>query len=439
MRRFRRLIFFRALLLLVALTGFAYLLFKEQYLYALLLAPFCMWVLALNFRSQLRAYQELEEFAEAARYRDFTRYFPLSRAKAELLPLRSAFNEINGVFKKISGERETQYQYLHQILEIVDTAILSYNTDTHEVVWMNEAFKKLFGIPYLHRFDALQRRNEDLYQKTMQLVPGEQTLLSVQASRGTIKLLLTASQFQTPEGKFQLVVYQNINEALDETEAKAWQKLLSVLTHEIMNSIAPISSLADTLKSRLDSLPNHEELEDIRLGTETIKRRSEGLLKFAGTYRSLNKIERPNMSKIYASELFENLYQLMEPSLIQKNIELDIILKDTQLQLELDVSLIEQVLINLVLNAMEAVKEVPNPYISLSASVNEGKPQIKVSDNGKGIPADLLESIFIPFFTTRKSGSGVGLTLGKQIMLLHGGNILVHSEEGKGSVFTLQF
>jgi len=439
MRRYRRLIAFRAVLLLLTLTGLAYLLFKEYYLYAALLSPFCIWILVRNFQSQVRAYKELEEFAEAARYRDFTRHFPLRYAKAELFPLRSAFNEINDVFKRISSERETQYQYLHQILEIVDTAILSYNTDTHEIVWMNEAFKKLFGIPYLHHFEALQRRNDDLYQKTTRLTPGEQTLLSVHAVGGNIKLLLTATQFQTPEGKFQLVAYQNVNEAIDETESKAWQKLLSVLTHEIMNSIAPISSLADTLKSRLDSLPGNEELDDIRVGTDTIKRRSEGLLKFAGTYRSLNKIERPNLGKVYAADLFENLYQLMEPSIVQKNIELDIILKDTQLQLNLDASLIEQVLINLLLNAMEAVRDVPNPYIALSASANEGKPQIKVRDNGKGISPDLLDTVFIPFFTTRKTGSGVGLTLSKQIMLLHGGNILVTSEEGKGSVFTLQF
>ena len=439
MRRFRRLIFFRAILLVVAMTGLAYLLFKGYYTYAALSAPICIWLLTLNFRSQLRAYRELEEFAEAARYGDFTRHFPLSRARAELLPLRKAFNDINGVFKRISGERETQYQYLHQILEIVDTAILSYNTETHAVMWMNEAFKKLFGIPYLHRFEGLQKKNEDLYQKTIALTPGEQTLLTVNSAKGNIKLLLTASHFQTPEGKFQLIVYQNVNEAIDETEAKAWQKLLSVLTHEIMNSIAPISSLADTLKGRLDTLPNSEELEDIRLGTETIKRRSEGLLKFAGTYRSLNKIERPNLGTVKARDLFENLYQLMEPSIIQKNIELDIILKDTQLVLELDINLIEQVLINLLLNAMEAVKGVPEPRISLSASATDGKPRIQVGDNGKGIPADLLENIFIPFFTTRKSGSGVGLTLSKQIMLLHGGNILVSSEAGKGSVFTLQF
>src|SRR5690606_12199084 len=433
MRRFRRLVFIRAILLLVALTGLAYLLFKGQYSYAALLAPFCIWLLTLNFRSQLRTYRELEEFAEAARYRDFTRHFPLSHARAELLPLRSAFNEINGVFKKISGERETQYQYLHQILEIVDTAILSYNTETHEVMWMNEAFKKLFGIPYLHRFEGLQKKNPDLYQKTTQLVSGGKTLLSVNSAKGNIKLLLTASQFPTPEGKFQLIVYQNVNEAIDEMETKAWQKLLSVLTHEIMNSIAPISSLADTLKGRLDALPNSEELEDIRLGTETIKRRSEGLLKFAGTYRSLNKIERPNLRTVRATDLFENLYQLIEPSIFQKNIELDISLKDTQLVLELDTYLIEQVLINMLLNAMEAVKGVPKPHIALTASAIEGRPRIQVGDNGKGIPADLLENIFIPFFTTRKSGSGVGLTLSKQSMLRHGGNILVSSEEGKGS------
>lgn len=220
---------------------------------------------------------------------------------------------------------------------------------------------------------------------------------------------------------------------------KAWQKLLSVLTHEIMNSIAPISSLADTLKNRLETLPNSEELDDIRLGTETIKRRSEGLLKFASTYRSLNKITHPEVSIVSAAELFENLYQLMEPTLLQKNIVLDIILKDPRLQLSLDVNLIEQVLINLLLNAIEAVKDEDKPYISLQALANNGSPQIKITDNGRGIPPELLENIFIPFFTTRKTGSGVGLTLSKQIMLMHRGNITVQSEEGKGSVFTLQF
>ncbi|MDX3912031.1 MULTISPECIES: sensor histidine kinase [Olivibacter] len=439
MNRLRLLITFRAFLLFLIIGLLCWLLLTGYYLYALLVLPVSLWMLSLNFRSQLRAYRELEEFAEAARYRDFTRFFPLQNAGPEIRPLRGAFNEINGVFKKISSERETQYQYLQTILEVVNTAILSYDERTGKVVWMNEAFKELFNIPYISVIEGLNKRNPDLYRKVTEVSSDKADVFTVPTPKGVLKLQFSTSSFQTPEGHYRLLAFQNINEALDETESRAWQKLLSVLTHEIMNSIAPISSLADTLKNRLETLPNSEELDDIRLGTETIKRRSEGLLKFASTYRSLNKIAQPELTTVYASDLFENLYQLMEPSLIQKNIELDIILKDPILQLSLDVNLIEQVLINLLLNAMEAVKDIEKPYISLSALANNGSPQIKVMDNGKGIPKDLLESIFVPFFTTRKSGSGVGLTLSKQIMLMHKGNISVHSEEGKGSVFTLQF
>jgi len=439
MNRLRVLIIFRAILLLLITALFCWLILHMLYLYALLVLPVVLWMLSLNFRSQLRAYRELEEFAEAARYRDFTRFFPLQHAGPEIRPLRGAFNEINGVFKKISSERETQYQYLQKILEVVNTAILSYDEKTGKVIWINEAFKELFNIPYISLIEALNKRNPDLYKKIITISSGRADVFTVPTPKGILKLQIASSSFQTAEGHYRLLAFQNINEALDETESKAWQKLLSVLTHEIMNSIAPISSLADTLKSRLQTLPYSDELEDIRLGTETIKRRSEGLLKFAGTYRSLNKIAQPELSTIYASELFENLYQLMEPSILQKKIEFDIILKNPSLQLSLDINLIEQVLINLLLNAIEAVKDQPDPYISLAALGNNGNPQIKVTDNGKGIPKDLLENIFIPFFTTRKNGSGVGLTLSKQIMLLHKGNISVQSEEGKGSVFTLQF
>lgn len=439
MNRLRLLIIFRALLLFVGVSLLCWLVLKAYFLYALIVFPICIWMLTLNFRSQLRAYRELEEFAEAARYRDFTRFFPLQNAGPEIRPLRGAFNEINGVFKKISSERETQYQYLQKILELVNTAILSYEEDTGKVIWMNEAFKELFNIPYLSIITGLNKRNKDLYHQIINIPPGEINVFTVPTRKGMLKLQFSSSSFQTPDGHYRMLAFQNINEALDETESKAWQKLLSVLTHEIMNSIAPISSLADTLKNRLEVLPNSEELDDIRLGTETIKRRSEGLLKFASTYRSLNRIAQPEVSSVYASELFENLYQLMEPTLLQKNIVLDIILKDPRLQLSLDVNLIEQVLINLLLNAIEAVKDGDNPYISLLASAEEGRPHIKITDNGRGIPQDLMENIFIPFFTTRKSGSGVGLTLSKQIMLMHKGNITVQSEEGKGSIFTLQF
>lgn len=217
------------------------------------------------------------------------------------------------------------------------------------------------------------------------------------------------------------------------------------MTHEIMNSVAPISSLADTLKNRLHlSLKelnnNSGSLDDLELGIDTIKRRSEGLLKFTETYRNLNKITNPDLKKIYVRDMFENLHSLMEPTLEQKQIELDIILKDPDLTVEIDINLIEQVLINLLLNSTEAVKEVSNPRILLSAYITgNNKTVIKVSDNGIGISPELMEKIFVPFFSTRKTGSGIGLSLCKQIMMLHKGNIKVQSVVGEGTAFLLFF
>ena len=257
--------------------------------------------------------------------------------------------------------------------------------------------------------------------------------------------MISATAFQTEGRIFKLIAFQNINEALDETESKAWQRLLSVMTHEIMNSVAPISSLADTLKNRLEKSVSHmpnksAAIHDLELGIETIKRRSEGLLKFAETYRNLNKITTPNLTTIYIRDLFESLHQLMEPTLVQKNIELDIVLKDTDLELKADTSLVEQVLINLVVNAMEAVKDNPEPQIILSATYSPNRKIIvKVADNGPGMSEEVMDKIFIPFFSTKKNGSGIGLSLCKQIMMLHKGNIHVQSRIGEGTVFSLQF
>ncbi|HZJ60133.1 MAG TPA: HAMP domain-containing sensor histidine kinase, partial [Chitinophagaceae bacterium] len=321
----------------------------------------------------------------------------------------------------------------------------SYEEETGLVVWMNESLKKMMQLPYLKTIHSLERRDEGLYREVLILKPGISKIASAHFERTSFKILLSATAFQT-EGKiYKLVAFQNVSEALDETEAKAWQKLLSVMTHEIMNSVAPISSLADTLKHRLQqsvtSLNDDSgSLDDLELGIDTIKRRSEGLLKFAETYRNLNKITTLNLKKVYVRELFGNLLQLMQPTLEQKDIELETILKDTELQLEVDVNLIEQVLINLVVNAIEAIKDSPAPKIVLSAYVASNyKSVIKIADNGNGMPPELLDKIFVPFFSTKKNGSGIGLSLCKQIMMLHRGNVQVQSVEGEGTAFLLQF
>ena len=432
-------------LIFVTLTAAAYFVIKGPLVYLVLLAPLIIYQAFEFYRFHHKAYEELNQFVESIHYRDFSRNFDVKHAPVQLQPLRKGFNEINSAFKVISKEKETQYQYLQKILELVDTGIISYKVDDGLVVWMNESLKKMLQLPYLKTIHSLTKRDEKLYNEIVSLKPGETRIATAHLEKSSFKILLSATAFQTEGEKYKLIAFQNVDEALDETESKAWQKLLSVMTHEIMNSIAPISSLADTLKNRLQqsmsTLDNSAgSVDDLELGIETIKRRSEGLLKFAETYRNLNKIVAPDLKKVYVRDLFENLSQLMQPTLDQKNIEMEIVLKDTDLVLEADTNLIEQVLINLIVNSIEAVKDRDDARIILSAfRASTGKVVVKVSDNGIGMPEEVSDKIFIPFFSTKKNGSGIGLSLCKQIMMLHKGNIQVQSVERKGTSFALQF
>ncbi|WP_400262426.1 sensor histidine kinase [Sphingobacterium sp. SG20118] len=425
--------------MLLGSVATAYLLILGMHLYAFLTFMLLL-VLAYRFYQQFHFLsKQLVEFAEAVKYHDFTRRFVVKNPKTEQGQLFTAFNQINSTYKEISIEKEIQHQYLDRVINMLNSAIIFYQLDNGKVMWVNDAFKQFFHMPHLGNIAALKKKHAELYEKTMRLKVGEQQMESVQSSKGKIKLLIQSSSFETQEAVFRIVVYQNINEAMDETETKAWHKLLRVLTHEIMNSIAPISSLAETLNGRLDHFRGQEDIEDLKVGISTIQRRSQGLLHFAKSYRMINKVDEPLLIPISVAQLFEHIYQLLEPTIIQKNVDVDIILKNTRLVLHADVNLIEQVIINLMLNAIDAVKTKDDAYISLSAVEVDGKIQVRIEDNGIGIPADLQEQIFTPFFTTKKTGTGVGLTLSKQIMLLHKGTIFVTSEEGKGSVFILQF
>jgi two-component system nitrogen regulation sensor histidine kinase NtrY len=428
----------------VTLSGASYLLVKGRYEFLAALIPVIIFQLVDFYNFHRKAQNEVEQFVESIHYRDFSRHFDVKEAPVEVQSLRQGFNEINSTFKNISRERETQYQYLQKILELVNTGILSYEHKSGDISWMNESFKNMLGVPYLKTIHSLERRDAGLYQEVLNLRPGESKVVSIVKESNTFKALMAVTAFQTDGKIYKLIAFQNVNEALDETEAKAWQKLLSVMTHEIMNSVAPISSLAETLSHRLQASAALLEgqpgaLEDLQVGIGTIRRRSEGLLKFAETYRSLNKITTLSLKKVYARDLFENLHVLMEPTFEQKNIEMEIILKDPDLSLDADTSLIEQVLINLVVNAVEAVKESAEPRITLVGTTYNGRALLKVADNGTGMSPEVMDNIFIPFFSTKKTGSGIGLSLCKQIMLLHKGNIQVQSVEGEGSAFLLHF
>ncbi|GAB2960625.1 sensor histidine kinase [Hymenobacter coalescens] len=412
---------------------------------ALLLAA-SVWELARYVTRNNRA---LADFLLAVKYRDFAQHYNEEHADRSLRPLYAAFNQLNATFRQLSAEREAQFAYLQTVLQLIDTGIISYD-EAGRVEWVNEAFKQTLELPYLKNMQTLDKRLPEVYQAIQCLQPGTPAVVKLRVGAKTMQLLLSATAFRLQGRAFTLVAFKNVSRALDDTETEAWQKLLRVMTHEIMNSVAPIASLADTLRRHLrreleqaaatPPLAGHALLDDVAEGIGIIQSRSEGLLRFARVYRDLSTISAPQLTTVYVQELFGSIRGLMTPQLQEAGIELLTMVEPTDLQLPADSQLLEQVLINLVLNAAYAVREAVRPRIQLRArTADAGHVVIEVTDNGTGIPAELLDSIFIPFFTTRPHGTGIGLSLAKQIMHLHKGSIKVQSAEGLGTVFRLEF
>ena len=434
----------QVILLIISISVLSWTVSIENW-YGLLALPIIIIQCRKIIVTQTRMLNEFQELVKTIRYRDFSRRFCSRKAPPYIRIMHDGFNEICDVINAVNLEKEMQYQYLQKIIEMVDTGIISYHVDTGKVLWMNQALKNLLEIPTLINFNALQKRNEQLFKNLQSLDRERSIVVPITRENSRNKVLVAARTFTMQETKYRLLAFQNVNEALDEAESQAWQRLLNVMTHEIMNSVAPITSLSATLKNLLKKTKDKSAgvetiVEDFELGIDTIMRRSEGLLAFAETYRNLSKITELNISKIHVSSLFEHVSQLMLPLLTKKDIELDVILKDPFMSLEADVSLVEQIMINLILNAVEAVKESSAPLITMSASIDCNKrPVIKVIDNGIGISDEVIDKIFVPFFSTRKNGNGIGLSLCKQIMLLHRGSIQVQTILGEGSCFSLMF
>ena len=452
-KRYKLALLFRSLLLLISLFALAWVVlvldFKTNLPVALVSISPVILVVVYSFvslyRFVIKRFEEMDDFFESVKYRDFSRWFTEKSGPEDIRKLHKGFNEVNKTIKEINKEKEEQHLYLQKILELMDTGIMTYNTDTGKVLWINDSFKKILSIPSLKTTQFIQKRNEKLHDAIFETNHAEGNTISVEVNNEKIKVLINSSIFLIRDESFKLVVIKNIDDTINKTESEAWKKLLSVMTHEIMNSIAPISSLAETLQYKIRaSIENPQEnaleIIDLEEGIETIKNRSEGLLKFAKTYRSLNKVTELNLNNISVSELFNNIKNLMKPSLESKNIDLIFELDIPGLKIEMDTYLIEQVLINLILNAVEACKESENPTIRLSAGKNvSGHRFIKITDNGTGIPDEIIDDIFIPFFTTKKTGSGIGLSLCKQIMLLHKGKIQIKTIQGQGTAISLFF
>ena len=434
----------RVVFLLGAVTGIAYgIITKNNYI--IVGGAFITLMVCINLYTFVsKRFVEIDDFFESVKYRDFSRWFSEEHGPRDIQKLHRGFNLVNKTFKDINSERRAQFLYLQKILEMVEVGIIAYNLESGDVLWVNDSILKTLDLPSFKNVRFVEKRRPKLFDEIFETYHSNQQSINLQMREEKLKVLISDTIFQVDESAFKLIVLQNIEDTLNKNESEAWKKLLSVMTHEIMNSIAPISSLSETLQTEVrlklkDKEHYNLQLEDLDAGITSIKKRSEGLMKFAKTYRTLNKVSQVNKSKILVDELFKNISNLLAPSLNQKDIQLEFKNLNPKLEINIDTHLIEQVLINLIINARDACEGQPDSKILVSAQKFRDGVQIKVADNGKGIPSEILETVFVPFYSTKKNGSGIGLSLSKQIMMLHNGRLQVQSEEGKGTVMSLTF
>lgn len=397
------------------------------------------------YRYVIKRFVEMDDFFESVKYRDFSRWFSEEHGPGDIRQLHKGFNLVNKTIKSINNERQAQFVYLQKILEMVNVGIIAYNVESGEVLWTNDSFLKILDFPSFKNIRFVESRRHEIFEELFETYHSNTVSVTLKLKQEALKVLISDTVFDVEDESFKLVVVQNIDDTLNRNESEAWKKLLSVMTHEIMNSIAPISSLAETLEGNIAATLKHPEkdpleLEDLHAGISSIKKRSEGLMKFAKTYRSLNKVTKVHRSNISVRELFGNINDLLKPTLVDRQIAINFVFEKAQLELEIDTYLIEQVLINLIMNAMDATEGGEQPQITVSAEMTpQRRMQLMVRDNGKGIPLEVQESVFIPFFTTKATGSGIGLSLCKQIMTLHQGKIQLKSSEGMGTEVRLIF
>ncbi|MEL6536999.1 MAG: ATP-binding protein [Bacteroidota bacterium] len=433
--------------LFILACGFAsgyFLWFTPYSLLSMWLALAVVLQTAALIRLVERGRQEMSDFLLNLRQRDFTPSYTRSGRQED--SLHQAFETINQVFLNLNAEKEQQARYLQTVVEHVEVALLSYNGE-EEVALYNAAAQRLFRKQYVRLLSALDQVDQGLYENIRGLVAGDQRLVKFMVAGELQYLAVRATEFKVQEEHYTLVSFSDIRSELEAQEVESWQKLIRVLTHEIMNSAIPITTLTDVTYSMLFtpegeprplSSLDEEEQEDLLGGLETIARRSKGLVSFMNAYRDLNQVPEPKLKPFSVRLLLEGVSRLMQPEFDGEGTKLEVELPAPEVTALGDQELLEQVLINIVGNAREAVEAVESALVEVSVEKDQDRIRIHVLDNGPGIAEEHLDKIFIPFFTTKATGSGIGLALSRQIMRLHKGSLTVATHTGTGTKFTLE-
>ena len=394
--------------------------------------------------------RDFTNFLTSFVHSDFTINYAAQGKGSTFEKLYQTFELIQKQFNKLHFEKEQVNQHLQNLIEHVDVGIISIDEEL-EIHLVNNAFKKLISIPFLSQGQSIIQLNEVLFKTMKEIEPNEKRLVKIKINNSVQELAIHANVYKLNARIFKLISIKNIHGELDEKEMESYQKLIRVLTHEIMNTLSPIISLSGTINQSIKELVKDKSSIDTETGNylnegiEAIHDRSEGLLKFTESYRKLMRIPQPKLKSVESQSYFHKLRTLLDQQLHANNIDFEMDIDEDLKQLFIDPELFEQVLINIYKNAIESfslTKSMVKPMLdqstlpSIKTQIYKSRDSnicIKISDNGSGMDKESIENAFIPFYTTKDEGSGIGLSLSKQIVLLHKGSIILESELGKGT------
>lgn len=391
---------------------------------------------------------DIDSFLELIESQGQLQKYPIDSENEQLNRLNYLLNGLVKRQVETKKEKEAEFQYLKNIVQHIGIGIITFGK-SGKIQLINTAAKKLLRTSNVNTINDLKTVNENLVESLIRLRTGGRDLIRLDINGEVIQLAIYAIELTLRGEVYKLISLQNIQNELEEKEMEAWQNLVRVLTHEIMNSVTPISSLANTVETELEEqLKNdqevnaltNEEVADLHLAAHTIQKRSEGLIKFVQDFRNLTHIPTPKLVSIPVKELMEELLLLLKKDVEINNVKTSLVVEPSDLQIKADQTMIEQVLINLIKNAIQAFDNQVNKHVEIFANLDKKRrPIITIKDNGNGIDDEAIEKIFIPFFTTKKSGSGIGLSLSRQIMRKHQGTLSVSSKIDEGTEFFLRF
>lgn len=388
--------------------------------------------------------REMARLLFAIRHGDLSANFRYKPLGSSFLLLQQQMTELAEAYRTVKIEKEAQYQLLKALVERVSVGLIILTEDNISLI--NGTAQRLLNVGNSQDWKLISQRNASFADELSDLGEEGRKLIEINSPGGT-RLISTDVTSMSVLGKSsRLITLQDINAEIEQKELEAWHKLIRILTHEIMNSITPIASLTETMQGMLTnpdgtrkgvSKLNDDLVADLLFSLNTIHVRSEGLLEFVENYRKLTRVPKPHVAPVALDSFVSSLQKLMEDSVQRSGVTLTVRHQRIDFNPPFDAALIQQVLINLISNAIYATEGMPARKITIEVLMREKYLVFEVSDSGKGIPAHLVREIFVPFYSTRAEGSGIGLSLSKQIVASHGGNITVQSTPGQGTTFSV--